>query len=427
MSHDDALPPGHRLSHYRIERVLGRGGFGVTYLALDENGGGQVAIKEYFPGEWATRGADHAVLPRSRSQESDFHWGLERFRDEGLVLERFTHPSIVRVVGGFEAHGTGYLVMHYVAGDTLSGRLRGGPLDEAASLALVLPIVEGLQHVHAAGYLHRDIKPGNIVIGAGGVPVLLDFGAARRALGDHTRSLTALYTPGFAPIEQYAREGSFGPWSDIYALGAVLYRCLTGRPPPDAPARVSNDELTPLAEAAPQTLSRATQDAVQAALAVHGRDRPQTLAEWRGMLFASPAAAAMGDVAENDAGRAAAGPVPTARPEYADDLAGQRRRLVDWVRGQLVGPAQPGRFDQGADRDEIRGSPVERFPIGVLHPVESRRLGRDRRRPRRSGRKAGQRGSRRYGAVAGRRRPGGPASRRRGRRVARRRRPGIAR
>ena len=371
MNDDDALPAGHRLSHYRIERVLGRGGFGVTYLAFDESGGGQVAIKEYFPAEWAARGADHAVVPRSGSRESDFHWGLDRFRDEGLVLERFTHPNIVRVVGGFEAHGTGYLVMHHVAGDTLSGRLRGGPLDEAASLALVLPIVEGLQHVHAAGYLHRDIKPGNIVIGAGGAPVLLDFGAARRALGDRTRSLTALYTPGFAPIEQYAREGSFGPWSDIYALGAVLYHCLTGRPPPDAPARASSDELVPLAEAALQTPSRALQDAVQAALAIHARDRPQTLAEWWRMLSASPAASANGDAEDDDAGGAAAGPA-AARPEYADDLAGHRRRLVDWVRGQLVGPAHRGWFDQGAvaDPDEIRGSPVERFPIGVLHPVD---------------------------------------------------------
>ena len=370
MSHDDVLPAGHRLSHYRIERVLGRGGFGVTYLALDERGGGHVALKEYFPLDWAERAADHAVAPRSDSQENDFRWGLARFREEGRVLARFTHPNIVRVVGHFEAHGTGYLVMNYVAGDTLSERLRSGPLDEAASFAMVLPIVEGLQQVHAAGYLHRDIKPGNIVIGADGAPVLLDFGAARRALGDRTRSLTALYTPGFAPIEQYARKGSFGPWSDIYALGAVLYRCLTGRTPPDAPARASSDELVPLAEAALQTPSRAMQDAVLAALAVHARDRPQTLAEWRRMLSSSPAASAKGDTEDGDAGGAGAA---AALPSYADGLAGQRQRLIDWVRGQLVGPADRGRFDQGVgpvDPDEIRGSPVERFPIGVLHPVD---------------------------------------------------------
>ena len=378
MSHDDALPPGHRLSRYSIERVLGRGGFGVTYLALDEGGGGQVAIKEYFPAECAARGADHAVKPRSRSHESDFHWGLERFRDEGLVLARLRHPNIVRVVGGFEAHGTRYLVMHFVAGETLSERLRSGPLDEVAALNLVLPIIEGLEHVHAAGYLHRDIKPANIVIGVADAPVLLDFGAARRAFDDRTQSLTALYTPGFAPIEQYSREGPHGASSDIYALAAVLYLCLTGRTPPDAPGRVSRDGLVPLAEAAPRAPSPAMQDAVHAALAVHASDRPQTLAEWRRMLAASSIAAGWlrAETAGRRAGRRGTdGKVgsPAARSAYADDLAGQRRRLVDWVRGQLVGPAHTGWFDQGAgpaDPDEIRGSPVERFPIGVLHPVD---------------------------------------------------------
>ena len=378
MSHDDALPSGHRLSPYSIERVLGRGGFGVTYLAFEEGGGGQVAIKEYFPAECAARGADHAVIPRSRSHESDFQWGLERFRDEGFVLARLRHPNIVRVVGAFEAHGTRYLVMQFVAGETLAEHLRPAPLDEAAALALILPIIEGLEHVHAAGYLHRDIKPANIVIGADGAPVLLDFGAARRAFDDRTRSLTALYTPGFTPIEQYSREGGHGASTDIYALAAVLYRCLTGRTPPDAPGRVSGDGLVPLAEAAPQAPSPAMQDAVHAALAVHARDRPQTLAEWRRMLAASPAATSLSRAgngwprrrpAEN---RRGGQPAP-AGLAYADDLAGQRRRLVEWVRGQLVGPADTGWFDRGAGPaapDEVRGSPVERFPIGVLHPVD---------------------------------------------------------
>ena len=376
MSHDDALPVGHRLSHYRIERVLGRGGFGVTYLAVDEPGGHRVAVKEYLPADWADRGAEHRVVARSADRrDDDFGWGLDRFREEGRVLARFHHPSIVRVVDEFEAHGTGYLVMNYVAGETLSERLRSGPLDEVGALAMVLPIVDGLAQVHAADYLHRDIKPANIVIGPDDVPVLLDFGAARRALDDRTRSLTALYTPGYAPIEQYARDGRHGPWTDIYALGAVLYRCLTGRPPPDAPARVSADELVPLGEAALRPTSRAMQDAVQAALAVHARDRPQILLEWRRMLSASRAAAAKRGAEGDDAGgaEAAASTGPGALPAYADGLAGQRQRFVNWVRGQLVGPADPGGFDQGvgpADPDEIRGSPVERFPIGVLHPVD---------------------------------------------------------
>ncbi len=393
MARDDSvLPAGHRFSHYRVQRVLGRGGFGVTYLAIDERGGRQVAVKEFFPGECAVR-RDGQVLARPGAEhENAFRWGLKRFRDEGRVLARFDHPHLVRVIGDFEAHGTGYIVMAYVEGKTLSTRLaREGTLDEARSLALVLPIVDGLEQVHAADYLHRDIKPGNIVIGADGSPVLLDFGAARRALGDRTRSLTAIVSDGYAPIEQYARDSRQGPWTDIYALGAVLYRCLTGQPVPEAPARATADELVPLGEAAPAPPSQAIQEAVHAALAVNGRDRPQSLAEWREMLSASPAAPAKDnvaernvaerdaggaaaddvaehdiggatarDVVERDTGGATAGPAPEARREYADDLAGQRQRLVDWVRHQLVGPTDP---------DEIHGSPVERFPIGVLHPI----------------------------------------------------------
>lgn len=190
MSHDDALPPGHRLSHYRIRRVLGRGGFGVTCLAVDERGGGQAAVKEYLPVDCAVRGADLRVRARSgRDHEVAFRWGLDSFRDEGRVLARFNHPNIVRVVDDFEAHGTACIVMSYVRGETLSARLaREAPLDEEGALAMVLPVVDGLEQVHAAGYLHRDIKPANIVIDVGGAPVLLDFGAARRPLGDRTRA-----------------------------------------------------------------------------------------------------------------------------------------------------------------------------------------------------------------------------------------------
>ena len=363
---DSVLPAGQRLSHYRVRRVLGRGGFGVTYLAVDERDGGQVAVKEYFPVECAVRRDGRRVLARSgRDYEDAFRWGLERFRDEGRVLARFSHPNIVRVIGDFEAHGTGYIVMAYVDGETLSARLaREGPLDEARSLAVVLPIVDGLEQVHAAGYLHRDIKPGNIVIGAGGAPVLLDFGAARRALGDRTRSLTAVVSDGYAPLEQYARDSRQGPWTDIYALGAVLYRCLTNRPLPEAPARAGGDELAPATEASPHRLSPELSDALDAALAVRAADRPPTLAAWRQMIGRSrhgavepPPAAARGDGRAPDSDGPAAGTAPAG----AAALSRQRQRLVDWIRRQLIGPAGSGR---------LLGSPVERYPAGVLHPVD---------------------------------------------------------
>ena len=363
---DSVLPAGHRLSHYRVRRVLGRGGFGVTYLAVDERDDGQVAVKEYFPVECAVRQDGQRVLARSGDDHEDaFRWGLERFRDEGRVLARFSHPNIVRVIGDFEAHGTGYIVMSYVDGETLSKRLaREGPLDEERSLTLLLPLVDGLEQVHAAGYLHRDIKPGNIVIGADDSPVLLDFGAARRALGDRTRSLTAVVSDGYAPIEQYARDSRQGPWTDIYALGAVLYRCLTNRPVPEAPARAGADELVPATEASPHRLSPGLSAALDAALAVRAADRPPTLAEWWQMLGRSrhgvarrPVAAARDDGASPDSGASMAG----AAPAGTAALSSQRQRLVDWVRRQLIGPAGSG---------WLLGSPVERYPTGVLHPVD---------------------------------------------------------
>ncbi len=316
---DSVLPAAYRLSHYRVRRVLGRGGFGVTYLAADEHDGGQVAVKEYFPVECAVRQDDQRVVASLGDDHEDtFRWGLERFRDEGRVLARFSHPNIVRVIGDFEAHGTHYIVMAYVDGETLSTRLtREGPLDEKRSLALVLPIVDGLEQVHAAGYLHRDIKPSNIVIGADGAPVLLDFGAARRALGDRTRSLTAVVSDGYAPLEQYARDSRQGPWTDIYALGAVLYRCLTNRPVPEAPARASGDELVPATEASPYRLSPGLSDALDAALAVRAADRPPTLAVWRQMFGRSrhgvvqrPMAAARDDGTPPDSDGTVAGAAP---------------------------------------------------------------------------------------------------------------------
>ena len=367
MARDDSiLPAGHRVTHYRVRRVLGRGGFGVTYLAVDERRGGQVAIKEYFPVECAVRDEDHRVLARDDDHKDAFRWGLDRFRAEGRVLASFNHPNIVRVIGYFEAHGTGCIVMAYVGGETLSTRLvREGPLDEERSLAIVLPIVEGLEQVHAAGYLHRDIKPDNIVIGNDGVPVLLDFGAARRALGDRTKSLTAVVSDGYAPIEQYARGSRQGPWTDIYALGTVLYRCLTGRPLPEAPARAGADELVPVTEASPYGLSRGLRNALNAALAIRAADRPRTLAAWRQMLGRSRPGSTGQPGREGGGGdravAAVVGASAGAAPAEATGFSRQRQRLVDWLRRQLIGPAGSG---------WLLGSPVERYPTGVLHPVD---------------------------------------------------------
>ena len=284
-AHRGALPPGHRLADYLIERVLGHDGFGITYLATDEHLRHAVAIKEYLPSDIAMREAGYSVIAKSQAEETDFDWGMERFMDEGRMLARFDHPNIVRIHRFFEAHGTAYIVMEYVEGETLAALLkRVGTLAEAELQRHVLPLVDGLREVHRAGFLHRDIKPGNVVICPDGSPVLVDFGSARQALGAKSRSVTAVVTPGYAPIEQYSTKGNQGPWTDLYALGAVLYRCVTGRTPEEAAERVIQDEMIPAARAAAGSYGRGLLAGIDALLAVRAEDRPQSLTAWREML-----------------------------------------------------------------------------------------------------------------------------------------------
>ena len=196
--HRHALPRGHRLGKYRVERYLGAGAFGITYAAYDEDLGRRVAIKEYLPSDWAVREANDSVVARTTDDEDDFRWGLGRFTDEARSLARFSHPNIVGVYEHFTAHGTAYLVMEYVEGETLDGLLRRkGTLTEAEIEQSVLPVLTGLEFVHEAGMLHRDIKPGNIVLRRDGMPVLIDFGAARQAVGASTRAVTSLVTHGY--------------------------------------------------------------------------------------------------------------------------------------------------------------------------------------------------------------------------------------
>ena len=227
----DALAAGTRLGEIEIERVLGAGGFGVTYLARDLGLDTWRAVKEYLPRDWGTRRQDGTVGPRTGGDSEDYRWGLERFLDEARILARFDHRHLVRVHRVFEARGTAYMVTEYVEGRTLAAEVASaGPLSEGRvrELLLALTGVDGLSAVHAAGLLHRDIKPGNVMVRPDGTPVLIDFGAARQAMGRHSRSVTAVLTPGYAPIEQYSVRGHQGPWTDIYALGALAYWALGG-------------------------------------------------------------------------------------------------------------------------------------------------------------------------------------------------------
>ncbi|MGQ0547208.1 MAG: protein kinase domain-containing protein [Betaproteobacteria bacterium] len=286
VAHRNALPPQSMLHEYRVEQVLGAGGFGITYLAADTHLERQVAVKEYFPSELAVRQPDGGVLPSSTPREADFRWGLERFLQEARTLARFAHAHIVRVVRYFEAHGTAYMVMDYERGEALKARLQRVPRPAEAELkGLAAPLLDGLRAVHAAGILHRDIKPDNIVVRADGSPVLIDFGASRQALAGETRSLTAVLTPGYAPLEQYSGQGRQGPWTDLYAFAGVLYRAVTDAAPPDAVARMSADTVGTTLAQAKGRYSEPFLAAVEWALSVDEKRRPRNVDEWKGPLL----------------------------------------------------------------------------------------------------------------------------------------------
>ena len=280
-----ALPSGYRIEEYELVRVLGSGGFGITYLGYDHHLDKAVAIKEYLPNDLAVRTDNNSVLPKSTQDQADYEWGLERFLNEAQTLARFDHRHIIKIHRFFRAHGTGYSVMEYAEGETLSEVLqRKGTLTEAELKQLLFPILDGLEAVHEADFLHRDIKPGNIVIRDNGSPVLIDFGSARQAVAGKSRSVTAIVTPGYAPIEQYSVKGHQGPWTDIYGLGAVCYRCLTGEVPVDATERLREDPLVPATKQCKGKASAALLGAIDRALRVDERERPQTIAKWRKML-----------------------------------------------------------------------------------------------------------------------------------------------
>jgi serine/threonine protein kinase len=282
-----ALPAGYALQEYRIERVLGVGGFGLTYLALDANLNLKVALKEYLPADIAQRGPDQSVAARAPETASTFGWGKERFIEESRIVASFRHPNIVRVLRFFEANGTAYMVMEFVEGAALGDWVnRRRPLSEADVLPIAVQVLDALERVHGGGFLHRDIKPGNIYIREDGTVVLLDFGSARQK----SSALTALVSPGYAPFEQYHTQGKQGPWSDIYAFAGVLYWMITGAMPQEAPARIREDNMVSAVEGGDRDLFRLEfLAAVDWALTPFEDQRPQTVAEWReALLVAGP-------------------------------------------------------------------------------------------------------------------------------------------
>ncbi len=234
--HLNALPKGTMLQEYEVLRILGEGSFGIVSLAKGRYLGDHVAIKEYLPKELAIRAGDTSVAPTSSSSERDFLWGRQKFLEEARLLWQLgnpkPHPNIIAVRRFFELHATAYLVMDFEQGEPLSTVIkRDGPLPEEQVWSLLNPLLDGLEAVHAAGITHRDVKPDNIFVRNDGTPALLDFGAARLALGERTQSAFNAMSPAYAATEQLMGSDRIGPWTDIYGLGATLYRTVTGQLP----------------------------------------------------------------------------------------------------------------------------------------------------------------------------------------------------
>ncbi len=298
--HVHALPKGVRLNQYELMNTLGAGGFGITYQARDTSLDTMVAIKEYMPGDLAVRQENSVVTAKSTTSKGDFDWGLSRFLEEARVLAKFRHPNIVRVNQIFEANNTAYLVMEYAKGESLGDLLRRqATLSAQRTKEILFPILDGLKRVHALGFLHRDIKPDNIILRDEGGAVLIDFGAARQATETKSRAITSIVSEGYAPLEQYDPKGNQGPWTDIYALGAVAYKCLTGEKPPAAASRVRSDPLVPVALAAKDQVSKEFAAAIESALSVFENGRPQTIEEFAAIISGeAPVRTAMFDTAE---------------------------------------------------------------------------------------------------------------------------------
>ncbi len=288
-----SLPVNYQLQEYQVQSILGAGGFGITYLAMDVNLSAKVAIKEYFPGELVTRQEGYTVHTKLPKYKEDFHWGLERFIQEAKILAQLKHPNIVRVLRFLQANETAYLVMEYEEGDSLSALLTSGDkATEEEVRHILLPLTSGLAQMHQRSILHRDIKPANIYIRSDNSPVLLDFGSARYDVESRSRSVTAIVTPGYAPFEQYeSKAAAQGPWTDIYALGAVAYRLISGETPVEAPERIgammrgNPDPLIAAVKVGQRAYTQSLLKAIDWALKVNEKERPQSVSAWNNALL----------------------------------------------------------------------------------------------------------------------------------------------
>ena len=282
----NGLAIGTRLGEFELIKLLGEGGFGIVYLATDQSLQRRVALKEYMPSSLAARFGESQVQVKSERYRETFEAGRKSFINEARLLAQFDHPSLVKVYRFWEANGTAYMVMPFYEGKTLRDTLRATPHrpDEQWLRTLLLPLTEALEVIHAEQCYHRDIAPDNVMMLASTQrPLLLDFGAARRVIGDMTQALTVILKPGYAPVEQYAEIPGMkqGAWTDVYALAAVVHYAITGRTPPPSVGRLLSDTYQPLVKVAAGQYSVAFLAAIDRALAVRPEGRTQSVAQLR--------------------------------------------------------------------------------------------------------------------------------------------------
>ena len=285
---ENCLAVGTRLVDFEITGILGEGGFGIVYVAFDHSLQRTVAIKEYMPGTLSGRAPDGSVMVRAERHREAFDAGLKSFINEARLLAQFDHPSLVKVYRFWELNKTAYMAMRYYDGQTLKDIVRERPeiVTEAWLKFIFKQILEALDTLYKAKVLHRDVSPDNIIVQKNGDAVLLDFGSARQIIGDMTQGLTVILKPGYAPVEQYSDDASMtqGPWTDIYALAAVMYFAIAKTPPVTSVARMIKDSLVMLQDGTHVGFSYKFLVAIDKGLALQPEDRPQTMDEFRRLL-----------------------------------------------------------------------------------------------------------------------------------------------
>ncbi len=287
-SSENCLPVGTRLLDFEIQGILGEGGFGIVYVAFDHSLQRKVALKEYMPGTLAGRAPNGSVTVRAERHREAFAAGLKSFINEARLLAQFDHASLVKVYRFWEQNQTAYMVMRFYDGQTLKDIVQNRPdiVTEAWLKFIFKQILEALDTLYKAKVLHRDVSPDNIIVQKNGDAVLLDFGSARQIIGDMTQGLTVILKPGYAPVEQYSDDASMeqGPWTDIYALAAVMYFAIAKTPPVTSVARMVKDSLVQLQDGTHVGFSYKFLVAIDKGLALQPEDRPQTMDEFRRLL-----------------------------------------------------------------------------------------------------------------------------------------------